>query len=257
MIGLTKDYYLPRLEFIPGVKPPTQFENKFGGMPWGTSEERWPRCAHCDSVQSLLAQLRHEPPKLDLGRPGRILYVFQCARWHENGCDSFDPASGANACFVLEPEELCEEVPLNSGAPLLAHLETRVLSWKTRVETLRDEFARAYFDPKNWRTVPTDECYTISGATKLGGVPFWGNVGPSDIPAGNWRFVLQMSDYHFIPGEKSEAAADYLAAMNIPALRNQSRAGWNCPWANFGQGVGYVFLSEEEPIKGIFTWQRL
>lgn len=257
MSGLTKDFYLPRLEFIPGVTPPSQIENKFGGLPWGVSRERWPRCAHCGSIQSLLAQLRHDPPRLDLGRAGRILCVFQCARWHENGCDSFDPSSGANACFVLEPEELRGDVPPPDTASHLAHLETHVLSWEPHVETLRAEFVDAYFDPTKWHSVPTDECYAISLDTKLGGIPFWGNVGPSDMPVGNWRFVLQMRDYHYIPGEKSEVAAAYLSAMNMPALRDELRPGWNLPWANFGQGVGYVFLSEEEPIKGVFTWQRL
>lgn len=257
MRGLTKDYYLPSLEFIPGVNSPIHFEDKFGGLPWGVARERWPRCAHCGSVQSLLTQLRHDPPRLDLGRAGRILYVFQCARWHENGCDSFDPASGANACFVLEPEELCADGPVDSDATRLVHLETRVLSWEWHVETLRAEFAGDYFDPADWWMVPIDERYAISGATKLDGIPFWGNAGPYYVPTGNWRFVLQLSDYHFIPGDISEAAAAYLAAMNMPLLRDKSRAGWNCPWANFGQGVGYVFLSEEEPIKGVFTWQRL
>jgi len=137
------------------------------------------------------------------------------------------------------------------------HLETRVLSWEWHVETLRAEFAGDYFDPADWWMVPIDERYAISGATKLDGIPFWGNAGPYYVPTGNWRFVLQLSDYHFIPGDISEAAAAYLAAMNMPLLRDKSRAGWNCPWANFGQGVGYVFLSEEEPIKGVFTWQRL
>jgi len=174
MTGLTKDYYLPRLGFIPGVKSPARFEDKFGGLPWGVSRERWPRCAHCGSVQSLLAQLRHDPPLLDLGRVGRILYVFQCARWHENGCDSFDPVSGANACFVLEPEELCEDGPVDSDASRLAHLETCVLSWERHVETLRDGFDGDYFDPKKWRNVPVDDCYAISGDTKLGGIPFLG-----------------------------------------------------------------------------------
>src|SRR6185437_3705336 len=219
MRGLTKDYYLPSLEFIPGVNSPIHFEDKFGGLPWGVARERWPRCAHCGSVQSPLAQLRHDPPLLDLGRVGRILYVFQCARWHENGCDSFDPASGANACFVLEPEELCADGPVDSDATRLVHLETRVLSWEWHVETLRAEFAGDYFDPADWWMVPIDERYAISGATKLDGIPFWGNAGPYYVPTGNWRFVLQLSDYHFIPGDISEAAAAYLAAMNMPLLR--------------------------------------
>ena len=58
-----------------------------------------------------------------------------------------------------------------------------------------------------------------------------------------------MSDHHFIPGDLSEAAAAYLSAMNMPLLRDKSRAGWYCSWASFGQGVGYVFLSEEERSK--------
>ena len=92
---------------------------RLGGRPWGLSQDRWPKCRQCGKSQSLLAQFSHDDQRLNLGRTGRVLFVFQCA--HKPGlCDSWEAFSGANACFVAEPEDLTNaETDLPADSPPL------------------------------------------------------------------------------------------------------------------------------------------
>jgi hypothetical protein len=50
--------------------------DQFGGLPWGLAPELWPKCSECGKSQSLLAQLIHDPTRLDLGRDGRVLHAI-------------------------------------------------------------------------------------------------------------------------------------------------------------------------------------
>src|SRR5689334_8522225 len=98
-------YFVPKLML--GVLAPKQaaLEDKFGGLPWGLSSARWPLCSACHKPQSMIAQLVHHQDRFDLGRAGRVLFVFQCDH-NPGGCATWLGDSGANSCFVLEPEEL-------------------------------------------------------------------------------------------------------------------------------------------------------
>ena len=69
-------YFLPQFRIAAFSGTQTELRSKVGGLPWGLPKERWPRC--CQRPQKLLAQLRHEPPMLDLGDAGAVLHLFQC-----------------------------------------------------------------------------------------------------------------------------------------------------------------------------------
>lgn len=109
---------------------PTQAvpEDKFGGLPWGLESNLWPKCSNCGKSQSLLAQLLHDPVRLDLGREGRVLCVFQCN--HDPGmCSTWEGGSGANASFVVEPEQLARGfAKLPPDTPLIEN-EVRVVRY--------------------------------------------------------------------------------------------------------------------------------
>ena len=66
-------YFLPELTFQRGSLP----VDKLGGLPWGMPSDLWPLCKACAKPQSLLAQFSHHDQRLDLGKPGRILYEIE------------------------------------------------------------------------------------------------------------------------------------------------------------------------------------
>ena len=89
--------FVPDIRLAAELPEQTKLEEKFGGVPWGLDEELWPTCADCGKHQSLLAQLVHDDTRLNLGREGRVLLVFQCN--HSPGmCETETGGSGANAC---------------------------------------------------------------------------------------------------------------------------------------------------------------
>src|SRR5262249_12913455 len=149
----------------------------------------WPLCASCGGPQSLLAQLRHDRGRLDLGREGRVLFVFACN--DDTGkCPTWDRNSGANSCFVLDAVELADGLtlpPVSHGFPQRrldrrldeqVHPEWRVTSWRERDDGIPESYPGSFgltqgppdgYDDTEyqgyWSAVPQ--------ATKLGSVPFW------------------------------------------------------------------------------------
>jgi hypothetical protein len=258
-------------ELRPAVLLPPQatLDDKFGGLPWGLPSDRWPVCVACGQPQSLLAQLRHHPDRLDLGRAGRVLHVFQCADWANTGCNPFKWGAGASACFVLEPEELGAGLTPPRGLIGKAddpwawhgHIAARVASWLEGEDSLPADQHDAYFDRKRWWKVPYEVRDAIDPGAKLGGIPHWGNVGPSDHLPRPWRLAVQMVDDHFFSGPAPEDFLQMTDESGQPLTRSvwesEDGSGWDCRWANFATGIGYVYLDEANPPAARFTWQRL
>ncbi|HWA90437.1 MAG TPA: hypothetical protein VG889_10400 [Rhizomicrobium sp.] len=165
--------------FVPALKPEPQppllarvfgrgerATDRLGGVPVGLPTSRWPKCAECGKSQSLLAQFRHQPGRLDLGRDGRMLFAFQCN--HDTGlCSTWELDAGANACFAIEPEEL-------TRGPTPAPADNPPADDTLVVEA--------------WIAKDGDG----GGETRLGGLPCWlqnENEGPGE----GWRFVGQLA----------------------------------------------------------------
>src|ERR1700686_2452335 len=121
-------YFVPDICAADEAPPETTAQDKFGGIAFGLSQDKWPKCNDCGRSQSLLAQLAHDRTRLDLGRTGRVLFVFQCD--HDPGmCATWDAHSGANACIIVEPEDLGQrQVELPDDQPTVEN-EVRVLAW--------------------------------------------------------------------------------------------------------------------------------
>ena len=224
---------------------------QFGGIPSVLPADLWPRCRGCGKSQSMLAQFLHHPVRLDLGRDGRVLFVFQCN--HDPGrCLTWEGGSGANACFVVEPEDLRSELSaLPADHPAVEH-ETRVVGWLERDDGLPDSPAPAFFDEAEYQSLAEGIRSRVTWSTRLGGVPHGFKVLPKREPSAGWRFVGQLdSTYSFLVPAVVE-----VSWVSPDAKRSEGRTHV-AQGPNFGDvGIAYLFLRPGPPVpKGWFFWQ--
>src|SRR5688572_23222585 len=99
-------YYVPLCippESRETSKPSTAPGDKFGGVPSRFPAKLWPYCRSCGRPLQFLAQFHHQLA-LDLGAPGRILFLFMCE--NEDGeCETFGQTAGANAAIIVDAHE--------------------------------------------------------------------------------------------------------------------------------------------------------
>jgi len=199
--------------YLPGEQPAdTKLSDKFGGLPEGLPAHLWPVCANCGGPQSFGAQFEHDAERLDLGRPGRRIYLFQCGNPDTgDDCETWDAESGTNAALVVEPEALITGVTIR---PSEAALETEVIvgAW------------RRHEAPAG---APT-------GDTRLGGAPWW-IQSDDEIDTSTWRFLGQLNDFHEIAGD-TLAAANYGCGLAyfflekdcLASVTPRARILWQC-----------------------------
>lgn len=239
-------YFVPNLKLSADLPPQDKLEDKLGGLPWGLKPEQYPTCSHCGGSQSLLAQFVHHPERLDLGKSGRTLLIFQCNH-DPGGCPTWEGGSGANACFVLDPDELLDGLtPMPADAPPL-ELEARILEWLAEDDGISpDEVPAFYADELLW-DLPDATRDRVDAVTKLGSVPLWVQ-SPSEAPGEGWLFLGQLSDFYQFFQEPS--------AQNGISIYPSSDH-WACDGPNFGDaGMGYIFLRPQaEKPDGWFFWQ--
>ena len=207
-------YFVPELAVAPKAKdtlgtavarffgrastPPARFTaERLGGLPFGLVPSAWPKCVDCGKSQSFLAQFAHDPDRLDLGRQGRMLMIFQCS--HDPGmCAAWDAFSGANACIVVEPEELDATLTsLPNDAPPVEN-GVIITGWREKQDAVVIGDVAAYFDETNYFEHYVELTATVARSTKLGSVPSW-IQSPSEAPKPGWSFVGQLdSSYSFL-----------------------------------------------------------
>ena len=224
-------YFVPNLESVKTFNSQNTFQEKLGGLPFGLPTEMYPICNGCNNPMIFLAQFAHNKNRLDLGKEERILYIFVCDEGidYYSPCESWDADSGANACFVLEPDILIDvktKAP-ESKTPVLR--ETLITDWVELDDGITEEESLYFFDTKKWDELESSKLYELSAKTKentkLNGVPYW--IQYPEIPNGNYKFVGQLdSDNGF----------------------------------EFGDiGIGYIFIEKtensEQLPKGKFLWQ--
>jgi hypothetical protein len=242
-------YFVPDIRLPQELEPQVSIEDKFGGLPWGLPPGQWPMCRNCGKSQSLLAQFVHAPPRLDLGRPGRALFVFQCN--HDPGmCLTWEGGSGANACFVLEPEHLTDSQTQRPADGPLVENEVRVARWLERDDGLPESARIAFYDDDSFRVLPKETRRRVTSGTKLGSVPSW-IQSPSDSPAG-WTFIGQLDSTHsFQVPPKYE-----VGWVGVDESRWEGRTHWG-EGPNYGDGgIAYLFLRAAATVpEGWFFWQ--
>lgn len=243
-------YFVPDIRLAMEMPAQTRLEDKLGGVPWGLPPSRWPRCSKCGRSQSLLAQFAHQRDRLDLNREGRVLFVFQCN--HEPGmCSTWEGGSGANACFVLEPDDMIEGLsPLPPDSPS-SEREARILGWLKKDDGITPAQAAAFFEDSEFMKLPDEVFLRAAEVTRLGSVPSWiqsADEGPKD----GWRFVGQLdSFYSFFTPPKTRGDG-----VNPDPQRRAGRTHI-CQGPNFGDcGIGYVFLRTNKTVPECwFFWQ--
>jgi hypothetical protein len=244
-------YYVPDIRVSADVPASaSQLMDQFGGLPWGLSPELWPKCSDCGKSQSLVAQLVHDPSRLDLGRDGRVLYVFQCN--HDPGmCSTWQGGSGANACFIVEPETLTGSVAVIPTDKPPVDNEIRVIGWLERDDGVPPSSFDSFFDDERFLSLPDNEVQAVKMCTKLGGLPSW-MQGASEAPKDHWRFIGQLDSTHsFLSPPKEQ-----VSWVKIDGEHWEGRTHYAIG-PNFGDGgIAYLFLKQTDSVPiGWFFWQ--
>jgi hypothetical protein len=243
--------------FVPDIRVASEVSSesataieKLGGLPSRLPREIWPKCAVCGKSQSLLAQLSHDERRLDLGRPGRVMFVFQCA--HDPGmCGAWDASSGANACIVIEPEDLVDAEPARSDDAPPQDNEVRIVAWRARDDGLPESIARSFFDDASYWALADDVLTRVTWSTRLGGVPRW-IQSPSEAMASGWRFVGQLDSAYSFISPPQEAPA--WVGIDPEKFEGRTHVAIG---PNFGDGgIAYLFLKDTDGVpRGKMLWQ--
>lgn len=247
-------YFVPDIRCAEELGTQIGLQDKFGGVPWGLRSSMWPVCKECGKPQSLLAQLAHDDDRLDLGRDGRVLFVFQCA--HDPGmCATWEGNSGANACFVCEAEDLTEGRTDPPSVRNPEDNEVRVIGWRPRLDSVSAELAPSFFDEARFFELPAAVLESITFSTRTGSVPRW-LQSPAEAPnrAEGWRFIAQLdSSYSFL--QAPIVAADWISTDDERFEGRTHIAGG----PNFGDGgIAYIFLRDAHGVPECMVfWQCL
>jgi hypothetical protein len=243
-------YFIPDIRLSAELPIQTSVEEKLGGLPWGISDAKWPICRNCQKSMSLLAQFVHHPQRLNLEREGRTLNIFQCN--HDPGmCSTWEMGSGANACLVVEPEELTPRLATLPRDKPLVEREARIVAWLEREDDLLEADAARFFSWNEFSALPEEVRNRVTTGTRLGGVPFW-IQSPDEGPSRDWKFAGQLdSVYSF-----------YTAPHDETEGISADRENWEgrthiCEGPNFGDGgIAYLFLQANEGTpRATFFWQ--
>ena len=205
-----------------------------GGVPGGLRMEHWPLCKECGRPQSLIAQLDHAADRLDLGRAGRVLFVFQC-EWDAGMCATWDAWSGANRCIVAEPEKLTGDStpPVSPMPPLIGAVG--VVRWIERDDGVTADEAPAFFADDRYLALGEAAWAKPTGETRLGSVPHW-IQSADETPGSDWRFLGQIdSGYRF--ADPHEPRPDWVAAPGEGGIAYADGP-------NFGGGLAYLWSQD-------------
>lgn len=190
-------YFVPKLEEAGEFNSQVESKEKLGGLPFGLPTENYPVCKECGNPMSLLVQLFHHYERLNLGKNGRVLFIFQCNNLKKFSlCSTWDDDSGANACFIVEPEDLTSQTEKLPEGDFRSEKEFWIADWETCDDGLLEEVSEIFLDEQKYHEVEDDgleEFYkNLKEETKFGSVPFW--IQSPEIPKGEWHFVGQLDD---------------------------------------------------------------
>ncbi|AMG31503.1 hypothetical protein AL542_14930 [Grimontia hollisae] len=166
-------------------------------------------------------------------------------------CSTWEGGSGANACFVLEPEKLVDRLCKVPEENVLIENEARVVDWLERDDGISDSNIQAFFDEELYYKLPDDIVENVTSGTKLGGVPQW-IQSPSEAPAGEWEFIGQLDSTHsFIYPPRHN-----VGWVSEDGERWEGRTHYG-EGPNYGDGgIAYLFIKKTGVLpEGWFFWQ--
>jgi hypothetical protein len=196
-----------------GLMP--KLEDKVGGIAYGLTKERYPFCKQCGLPMTFIAQFIHHSQRFDLGREGRVLFAFDCL----NNCDTWNPDSGANTCFILEPEMLIDTFVDLPDQSTVIDFYIKVRKWKRAGNGIPNNLYQCFFTSEKYNElVDKGMLDRIPSSTSIGGVPYWLQNPPKGFER-DWKFLGQISALDF----------SYNDDIDI-----------------WGGGMAYIFMSKAE-----------
>lgn len=209
-------YFVPELMLGDLLPPQTTIQDKYGGLPWGLPQDKWPLCKECGNPLSHLATLLHDAERLDLGKEGRTVLIFQCNN-PVTRCDKKTPEQGANAVIFQNADEVGSGVTSTPEPGALSEIEARVLCWTAREDLVTPAQAVYFYDRAMFLEF-WEEQYQLSKETaekleesiyeghKVGSVPAPAWAGGVDaVSASSYRFVAQLDNRFEFSGPPPEA----------------------------------------------------
>lgn len=250
-------YFVPMLTFPKGEQR-TAIE-KFGGLPWGLPAEDWPLCSECNRPLTHLFSLKHHYERLDLGREGRFVLVFQCNH-DPDVCPTWDETSGANKVVFLDPYGYREALtPLPEPQPneMGTEVEHWIRAWEVCEDGLDPAKYSTYFGNHRLPNYRGDREVVKDGRgwgemfweTRLGNAPGWIEEDTTCWPGVPFYFAGQFSMFPVI--------SEPIPQDRDPALFWEDGAGYTFAAAHYGHGgTAYLFIAPDfmNP-QGLFFWQ--
>ena len=260
-------FYQPKLE-LAALKPPQRkLRSKFGGLPWGLPLARWSRCQSCGRLMSLLGQLCHDPPALDLGGAKHVLHLFQCQE-----CFGYESGNGNDALMIPVRELDPRMTPLPEDEDLRGILgsdldrlvgELWIKGWQEVDDGLDPIPAKDVFNQRKWMELPeaaANLMFDCRWRTKMGGVPYWTGNGPLEKPRRGYEFLFQLDndiELSGSPPKKDEVKGKSNAPWHISHDKS-AKGKFFVEITNLGtDGTAYFFINRKlKPAKVHWFWNR-
>jgi hypothetical protein len=196
-------YFAPIFQPATLAKPQTRLISKIGGIPWGIPPKLWPKC--CGKPEKLLAQLRHDPPMLDLGQSGAVLHLFQCLE-----CLGISNEAGRRA-FIVDQSKLSPglvtvpdyDAACDLGGPLIG--EAFIIGWTEKDDRIPQARLPEFFDERQLWSLHEEfksiNWFDPREMSRFGGSPRWTGNGPQGFPRPPFEFLFQLDNLLFVQGK--------------------------------------------------------
>ncbi|WP_372366635.1 WGR domain-containing protein [Candidatus Uabimicrobium sp. HlEnr_7] len=216
--------------------------SKFGGTPWLSRDEKWPRCGECYHLLHFFMQinLAKLPPKLQRQYGDGLLQLFCCTNENnEDPCESWEPFSTAHLVRVITPTgETWNNI---DDAKKIEDME----DWEFEEEDSIGEFpTRTIVDWEKLTEFPSEEdiicelnLKLITDASKMGAFPF----GSDKL--GGWPHWTQNGEY-----------TDCSKCDKQMQLLFQLDSHDNIPYSFGDRGCGHITQCPEHKEMVAFGW---
>lgn len=281
-------FYRPRFVLAALQGPQASLISKLGGLPWGYPADQWPVCNGCAEPQSLVAQLEHNPPALDLGTDGGVLHLFFCANV---GCARY--GTGLSTAVLLPNDALgygLTAQPLSRDAAQSINGEAWITAWDSFDDAVQPDQVAAFYDYRAHMALPDEIAnpfdFDPRWSCKAAGVPYWTGNGVTlearTIPYPEFEFLLQIPEYIWLKGRPPTAdaigtvvsicrkvAGETVWEHMAPTVNQKTGAPmgivheegadhYTADIVNFGSdGIGFVFINRHvTPHEVRWFWSR-
>ena len=179
-----------------------------------------------------------------------MLFVFQCMD-DPGMCNTWEAFSGANACLIVEPENLTAVVTAPPHDKPLIENAAVITDWHERDDGLSAQEVEAMMADHAYQALDRAVREQTTWSTKLGGGPTW-IQNPDENPGGDWRFIGQLdSTLSFLTAP--DGALDWVHP-DPEQFEGRTHYGEGPIFGDGGIAYLFVRLSNGRPEAAMF-WQ--